>query len=514
MLRAITWDARSYYKLNQSAIKDEHCINPTLFSRLGETTSLIYKSSQCIHCLLNKAIAVTSLGFSSTVVAHCRYSASPFLLSDCMKILMLAPHPFYQPRGTPIAADLVLRALSERGEHVDIVTFPEGSDKHYPNVTIHRTPAPKIISSVFKGIRPGFSLKKVICDVFLLVQALRLIKDGDYDVVHAGEEAVFIALVIKKLFGIPYVYDMDSSLVQQLTDKMPQIQRIAKPLRDCEGIAVRNADAVIAVCQALETEIAPYNPKKVAIIPDISLLRYEKNQQKDLREIDSLKDQFNIEGELLMYVGNLESYQGIDLLIASFAEALAEAPKAHLVVIGGTEADIQKYQEQAQQLNTSECNVSANVHFIGPRPIAQLQQYLDQADVVVSPRTQGSNTPMKLYSYLDSGKALLATNLTTHTQVLNDQIALTAEPEVSAFAAGMIHLIKHSELRISLGQAAQAYIAKSHTYEAFARKLGSLYDWVKEEISTDSAPLILVEKYRFIDSTSDPHPLAPSPTSR
>ena len=404
---------------------------------------------------------------------------------------MLAPHPFYQPRGTPIAADLVLRALSERGEHIDIVTFPEGSDKRYPNVTIHRTPAPEIISGLFKGIRPGFSFKKVICDVFLLVQAIRLVKSGDYDVVHAGEEAVFIALLIKKLFGTPYVYDMDSSLVQQLTDKMPQLQRIAKPLRDCEGSAVRNADAVIAVCQALEAEIAPYKPKKVAIIPDISLLRYEKNQQKTLREtereIDPLKEQFNIKGELLMYVGNLESYQGIDLLVASFAEALAEAPEAHLVAIGGTEADIQKYREQAHQLN-----VSANVHFVGPRPIAQLQQYLDQADIVVSPRTQGSNTPMKLYSYLDSGKALLATNLTTHTQVLNDQIALTAEPEVLAFAAGMIHLINHPELRVSLGLAAQAYIAKAHTYEAFARKLGSLYDWVEEEISTDLTPSVLV----------------------
>ncbi len=404
-----------------------------------------------------------------------------------MKILMLAPHPFYQPRGTPIAADLVLRALSERGEHIDIVTFLEGSDKHYPNVTIHRTPAPEIIGSVFKGIRPGFSVKKVICDLFLLVQAMKLVKDGDYDVVHAGEEAVFIALIIKKLFGIPYVYDMDSSLVQQLTDKMPQLQRIAKPLQNCEGIAVRNANAVIAVCQALEAEIAPYNPKKVVIIPDISLLRYEKNQQKTLREIDPLKEQFNVEGELLMYVGNLESYQGIDLLIASFAEALAKAPKAHLIAIGGTEADIQKYREQAHQLN-----VSANVHFIGPRPIAQLKQYLDQADIVVSPRTQGSNTPMKLYSYLDSGKALLATNLTTHTQVLNDQIAVMAEPEVSAFAAGIIHLVNHPELRESLGLAAQAYIAKAHTYEAFARKLGSVYDWVEEEISTDSTPSVLV----------------------
>lgn len=488
MPKAIKWDVRSYYKLNQLAVKDEHCINPPLFSRLGEATSLIYRSSVSVFtACFGEAIAVTPSGPSNTAVICCRYSADPLLPSDCMKILMLAPHPFYQPRGTPIAADLVLRALSERGEHVDIVTFPEGSDKHYPNVTIHRTPAPEIISGLFKGIRPGFSLKKVICDIFLLVQAIKLIQEGEYDVVHAGEEAVFIALIIKKLFGTPYVYDMDSSLVQQLTDKIPQLRHIAKPLRECEGIAVRNADAVIAVCQALEAEIVPYKPKRVSVIPDISLLRYEKNQQNDQREVDPLKEQFNIQGELLMYVGNLEGYQGIDLLLSSFAKALIEAPEAHLVAIGGTEADVKKYQEQAQQLN-----ISANVHFTGPRPVAQLKQYLDQADIVVSPRTQGSNTPMKLYSYLDSGKALLATNLPTHTQVLNDQIALTAAPEVSAFAAGIVHLINHPDLRVSLGQAAQAYIAKAHTYEAFARKLGSLYDWIEEEISTDSTPSVLV----------------------
>jgi len=408
-----------------------------------------------------------------------------------MKILMLAPHPFYQPRGTPIAADLVLRVLSERGEQIDIVTFPEGSDIHYPNVTIHRTPA----LAITKGIRPGFSIKKMLCDVFLLAQAIKLIisKNAHYDVVHAGEEAVFVALLLKKLFGIPYVYDMDSSMIQQLIDKYPQLRFFQKPLRACEGLAVRNANAVIAVCQALKTEIEPYCPKKVAVIPDISLLNtqlrspQEAPQETTQEKIDSLKAQFNIAGELLMYVGNLESYQGIDLLLASFAEALNQAPTARLVAIGGNPSDIQKYQAQAQQLG-----IGQQVHFIGPRPIAQLKQYLDQADIVVSPRVHGNNTPMKLYSYLDSGKALLATNLTTHTQVLTDQIAWLADPEVSSFAEGIAHLIAHPELRQQLGKAAQAYIAHSHTYEAFSRKLKTLYDWVEDDLSTNiTTPSVL-----------------------
>lgn len=196
---------------------------------------------------------------------------------------------------------------------------------------------------------------------------------------------------------------------------------------------------------------------------------------------EDLRAWFKVEGVLLMYVGNLERYQGIDLLVESFSQVLLAAPTAQLVAIGGNANDIEKYQAQVRHYQAS-----SNIHFVGPRPIENLKQYLDQADIVVSPRIQGNNTPMKLYSYLDSGKALLATNLTTHTQVLNSQIAHLAEPNAAAFAKEILHLISQPELRDRLGEAAQAYISKSHTYEAFSTKLNALYDWLDSELSAVS----------------------------
>ena len=70
-----------------------------------------------------------------------------------MRILLLAPHPFYQERGTPIAVDLLLRVLSRRGETVDVLTYAEGAGRIYPGVTIHRI-APLLFT---RGTRPGFS---------------------------------------------------------------------------------------------------------------------------------------------------------------------------------------------------------------------------------------------------------------------------------------------------------------------------------------------------------------------
>lgn len=213
--------------------------------------------------------------------------------------------------------------------------------------------------------------------------------------------------------------------------------------------------------------------------PILSPASITEHRTEDSTEFspEDLRVWLGVEGVLLMYVGNLEQYQGIDLLVGSFVWALRSAPTAHLVAIGGDASDIEKYQAQVRRHQAS-----SNIHFIGPRPIANLKQYLEQADIVVSPRIHGSNTPMKLYSYLDSGKALLATNLTTHTQVLNSEIAHLAEPNADAFAKEILRLIDQPELRGKLGEAAQAYIAKSHTYEAFSAKLNALYDWLDGEM--------------------------------
>ncbi|NEO98908.1 MAG: glycosyltransferase [Symploca sp. SIO2E9] len=185
-----------------------------------------------------------------------------------MNILLLAPHPFYQNRGTPIAVDLVLRVLSERKEQVDVVTYPEGSDVEYDHVTVYRT----LKLSFVRNIRPGFSWKKIVCDFFMFLKVIDLISKKRYDLVHAGEESVFIGLLLKVLFKIPYVYDMDSSLAQQMIEKYPKLIFFAFVFDFFEGLAIKNAKVVISVCDALAADIQKYKPKNVVVIPDISLL--------------------------------------------------------------------------------------------------------------------------------------------------------------------------------------------------------------------------------------------------
>ncbi|MBI1871709.1 MAG: glycosyltransferase family 4 protein [Chlamydiae bacterium] len=183
-----------------------------------------------------------------------------------------------------------------------------------------------------------------------------------------------------------------------------------------------------------------------------------------------LKEEFKASGPILMYVGNLEFYQGIDLLLESFALVLKETRDVDLVVVGGEDADILKYRKVALHLHIQE-----KVHFLGPKPVECLGDYLAQADILVSPRLKGRNTPMKLYSYLASGKPTLATDLETHTQVLDREIAELASPSLDAFSKGMLRLIRDSSLREQLGVAGKSRVDEKYSYKAFQKKLNDLY---------------------------------------
>ncbi|MFA5044282.1 MAG: glycosyltransferase family 4 protein [Kiritimatiellia bacterium] len=383
-----------------------------------------------------------------------------------MKILLLAPHPFYQERGTPIAVDLLLTALSRRGDQVDVVTFREGADKTYPGVTLHRIPR----LPGMRGIRPGFSFKKLVCDVFVMAKALRLAARGRYQVVHAVEESVFMAMLIRLCLRTPYVFDMDSSMPRQMTEKFRALAVFAPILKWFEGRAIRHALAVVPVCDALAEIARPYAPRKLCLLRDVSLLASEP--RPDGGELPSALSA--LPHPCFLYIGNLERYQGLDLLLDSFALLLKSGVTVALVIAGGKEDDIRRYREKAGILGLGE-----SVRFLGPWPIGRMAELFAAADALVSPRIQGDNTPMKIYSYLQSGKPILATDLPTHTQVLNSEIAVLAPPTPALFADGMRRLIEHPDQGRELARRAKTLADAQYSLAVFERTVRELYAWIE-----------------------------------
>ena len=379
-----------------------------------------------------------------------------------MNVLLLAPQPFYTERGTPIAVNLLLRALSERGEHVDLLTYHEGADVSYPSVRIFRIDKPRFVSRV----PPGFSPAKVLCDLAMMPRAAAMMRAQRYDVIHAVEESVFIAMRLSRKSGVPYLYDMDSSMARQMIDKTPLFSLIGPLLRGAERAAIRGACTVVPMCDALADMARNSGATRVVTLRDISLLDVIPQDQPY-----HPRREFGIEGLCMAYLGNLESYQGIDLLLESFALLCRETRTANLVIIGGSPGHVSHYRRMTEQMG-----IAGKVHFAGPKPISAMRSIFEDADVLLSPRIQGDNTPMKIYSYMDSGKPILATRRFTHTQVLGDDTALLADPTPAAFAEAMKMLANDGELRRRLGAGAKAVASKKHSYLAYRQAADELYD--------------------------------------
>jgi len=189
-----------------------------------------------------------------------------------------------------------------------------------------------------------------------------------------------------------------------------------------------------------------------------------------------MKAELRYNGLVAMYVGNLEEYQGIDLLLESFNLVLDKTDDASLVIIGGQPSDIQKYEKKSRRLG-----IQKKILFLGPKPVEHLARHLSQADILVSPRVKGNNTPMKLYSYLHSGKPILATDLPTHTQVLDNSIAVLTKASPEAFSEGMLLLIEDEALRSRLGKAGKKLVEEKYSYSVFRQKLNGLLNWLEKE---------------------------------
>ena len=392
-----------------------------------------------------------------------------------MRVLVVAPQPFYQERGTPIATRLLLEALQAAGHSVDVLTYHVGEDPKLAGVRVFRAPAVPFV----RDVPIGFSLRKLVCDLALLWRLVTLTRRHRYDVLHAVEEAVFMSLLVRAFtggrstlgtgdldrLGCRVVYDMDSSMPEQLVGKYAALRFVDGVLRRFERLAIANSDLVLAVCDDLAARARGYATRTpIDVVEDVSLLDDDRPQG----EVENLRRDLPSGAVLALYVGNLEHYQGVDLMLDAIA--MLESPPLKFVAVGGDADAAAAYRARVAALG-----LEAHVEFIGARPLSQLGALLAQADVLVSPRLKGQNTPMKLYSYLAAGKALLATRIRSHTQVLSDDNALLVEPTPAALARGLDVLLHSPALREQLALSARRLATTRYSLTQFRASIANAY---------------------------------------
>ena len=375
-----------------------------------------------------------------------------------MRILMIAPEPFFEPRGTPFSEYHRIRALLALGHTVDLVTYPFGRDVAMAGLRVFRCLRPPLMT----GIGIGPSWKKVPLDLALLATACRRAASEKYDAVHSHEEGSFFGVVLAGMLGLPHLYDMHSSLPQQLTNFAYSKSRLLTGAFNwMERFVIRRSRVVIVICPQLEEVVRAID----TAVPSV-LIENAPGSGDTPTEGSGLavRQQLQIDrgAPVVLYTGTFEAYQGLDLLFAAMLRVLAQRPDTRLVLAGGRPEQVEAARRQA-----AAAGIGAATIFAGQRPAEEIPAYLDAADVLVSPRSLGTNTPLKIYQYLRSGRPIVATRLLTHTQVLDDDVAFLTDATPEGFAAGVLAAISDPERARAVGARARHLADTKYSYEAY-----------------------------------------------
>jgi len=375
-----------------------------------------------------------------------------------MRILMIAPQPFFEPRGTPFSEYHRIRALTDLGHTVDLVTYPFGRDVTMAGLRLHRSWRPPFVSRV----KIGPSLAKIPLDLLLAVKALHVAVKWRFDVVHSHEEGGAIGLVLAWLRGVPHLYDMHSSLPEQLSNfQFSRSRVLLAAFRFLERQMVRRSASVIVICRHLEDVARAIDPDAHVVLIENAPGSGDTTRPSGP---NSVRAQAGIPDgvPLILYTGTFEAYQGLDLLYEAMRVVRAQSPEARLLMAGGHPDQVARARAEAER-----AGVGAATVFVGERPFEEIPLFLEAADVLVSPRSRGKNTPLKIYQYLRAGRPIVATNLLTHTQVLDGSVAVLTDPSPEAFGAGILSVLRDRDLAAQLSRRARHLADTRYTYEAY-----------------------------------------------
>lgn len=378
-------------------------------------------------------------------------------------MLIVTPQPFYEDRGTPIAVRHVANALSEIGAEVDLLAFPVGKDIQIDRVTVSRCANPLGL----RKIPIGFSWQKLLLDASLWHSFSRLLATRRYCMVHAVEEAAYMASVLCPRFNQRFIYDMASAIPVELSRKpvlgSVPVQRMLEAI---ERRVLRKASHVVC-----SMGLGDYVRSQAPDTPVTEWRFPALPSSVDPTEVAALRERLLLDADqrVALYSGSFASYQGIDLLLEAFEQARRGVPDLVLVCVGATDRDLVTLARQRPM------DVDANLRIVPRQPRERIPAYIELADFLVLPRTGGGNIPLKLYDYMASGKPIVATRQTGSQSLLDDTRAFICDPDAGSLADAMVKACRSPRRAAVMARESARFARHNFGWNPFVEFVGDTY---------------------------------------
>ena len=378
-----------------------------------------------------------------------------------MKILGIAPTPFFADRGCHMRILGEIQALQRRGHEVLLVTYHLGRD--IEGVPSKRTKDVKW----YQKMEAGPALGKFYLDYLLWLKTMKAIREFQPDVIHGHlHEGALIGLMARRLAGsrAPVVFDVQGSLTKELDsygwlNKAPFVRPM---FRTVEKIITRwseqSVGSNLAVSEFLQEEMGLPLGRVTTIIDGVHMGFFDGTGREDLKQVLGIE-----EGRpVVTYTGALLSSKGVDNFFEAIPHVLQEQPDAFFLVVG--------YPVEESQALVERLGVADSVLFVGRVDYFELPDYLKIADVAVDPKVDAAGEASgKIINYMGAGLPVACFDHVNNRTFLGDTGAFAPEPTPKGLAQAILELLNDPEGREAKGAEARKRVEEKFSWEAGGR---------------------------------------------
>lgn len=340
-----------------------------------------------------------------------------------LRIAVVGACPYPVPQGSQVFMRDSALALRDRGHDVRLVVYGYGIGEDDSGLPVHRAPR-------FLGARKttaGPSSAKPFLDALLVRTLRRTVKHHKVGVVAAHNyEALMVALAARTR---PVVYFAHNAMADELPYHMTNADWSATFGRWLDETFPRRADAVIAPHERLREYLIECGcgAERVHVVPPI--VRYPEVPPVDARRTDCP----------VLYTGNLDEYQNLDLLYRAMERVVAEEPGTQLVIATADPRPIEG--DYVRRVLTPDR--------------AALERELGHDVIFACPRASWSGYPVKLLNAMAAGLPIVCAESAAAPITHQYDGLIVPDNDAEAFSASILRLMRDPELRATLGARAQ-----------------------------------------------------------
>jgi glycosyltransferase involved in cell wall biosynthesis len=348
-----------------------------------------------------------------------------------LKILIIAPTPFFADRGAHVQIYEQIISLQHLKHEVKLVTYGLGRD-------IDKIDTIRCFNPIwYSKQEAGPSFTKILLIPVLGLKARRAAKNFKPDVIHAHlHEGALIARLFCPKYKNKTIFDYQGSLSGEVGQHVPGLRNlfINGILKKIEA-RINSLFPIVTQSQKMLLEIEDLAKKSgnklrsqvVNVGDGVDINRFFPRDSDAKLTMEYNLNRFD---NVLVFMGYLAAYQGVDLMLEAFKIFLQKNPTACLFIIGYPVSI--HYLELCKKLE-----IERQTIFVGKVDYFDVPRYLSVGNIAIAPKISATEGDGKIYNYMAMALPIVTFDREVSREILGDSAIYCNEISASSLAIGM-----------------------------------------------------------------------------